>query len=161
MVNLPLGKIVEKDVDVEKVKYKEMLVRLMDQKFAGYVVVTIRGKSGIDEAVLVYDEGKIIGGAYEYLSYGKLLIGEDALQRIFNAFAAKIGYMDIVALDKDKMQLVLAFNSKIIFNTPITKKTVEKYLKTTFENKFEEEDIKEKKEDKESVLRKYNLNQVK
>ena len=156
-----MGKIIEKDVKLSKVKFKELFLRLMSQKFSGYVVVTVKGKSGIEESMMVFDESKIIGGAYEYLSFGKLLLGDDAKDRMFNALAAKVGYMDIVALTKDKMQLVLAFNSKTTFEQPIDKKSLEKTLKTTFDNKFESEDLKNKEVTRDDVLHKYNLKAVK
>ena len=115
MISLPRGKMVEKNADLLATDFLKKLVEMQKMGFTGYVALCVKGLSGLEEATVLYDEGKLVGCFYEYYKFNKTFEGREAFQRVLNASAAKNGVFDVIALKTEQVRLVLAVNEKIVF----------------------------------------------
>lgn len=159
-MNLPSGSVVKTDIDVASVDFLGLLKELKNKVFNGYLCITVKGKTGIEEGVVVLDNGKVEAVAYDYLAFVKGLIGSGALARVMNASSAKIGVIDIFQLTNEQVQLIIAFNEQAIV-VPSDEEL--RRLKTeTFLNTFEDEVVGGKAgESEKDLLKKYKVGGVK
>ena len=139
------------------VEFVALLNELMGKSFNGYLCITVKGGGGIEDGVLVFDNGKIVASTYEYLKHGKTLMGEPAFVRIVNAGAAHHGIVDIFQLANEQVEMVLAFNENAIF-VP-NEKDLKNLKVSEFSNFFEEQATKgeEKAASKSELMKKYRL----
>ncbi|MFH1750659.1 MAG: DUF2226 domain-containing protein [Candidatus Micrarchaeota archaeon] len=113
-MNLPPGIPVKTGIDIATIDFAALLRELKEKTFNGYLALTIQGGSGIEEGIVVFDNGKIVASFYEYFKFNKQLFGDLAFQRIVNSAAAIYGVSDIFQLTNDQVQLILAFNEQAI-----------------------------------------------
>lgn len=113
-MNLPGGKPLKTGLDVASTDFLKLLDELKLKKFSGYLCLTVKVE-GMEEGVLLFDAGKIVGSSYEYLRHGVKLSGEKAFVRVLNATAAKHGVMDLFMLNAEQVHLALAFNEDVVF----------------------------------------------
>ncbi|MFH1779744.1 MAG: DUF2226 domain-containing protein [Candidatus Micrarchaeota archaeon] len=158
-MNLPRGKPLKQGIDVATVNFKSLLNEIKNKKITGYMSITVKGITGIEDGTLIFDNGKIVGSAYEYLKYNKTFMGKEAFPRILNSTAAKKGIMDIYTLELEQIHLIFVVNEGMIF-TP-DERTVEKIKVDSFSPMFEEE-LKNSlyKNSKEDVLSKYKMGEI-
>lgn len=157
---MPSGVVVKTDVDVASVDFLGLLKELKNKVFNGYLCIAVKGKTGFEEGVMVFDNGKIEAVAYDYLAFNKSVVGSKALARVMNASSAKVGVLDIFQLSNEQVQLIIAFNEQAIV---VPSEDELKRLKTdVFSNSLEEEVVGgEKVETEKDILKKYKLSGVK
>ena len=95
---------------------------LLDKGFIGYAVLTIEGLDGVEEGLLFFREGRLVGAIYDFLKYGVTVYAQDALPAVFNAAAAEHGVLDAYSLSRQQMELVSAFQGKMVLANPLEKK---------------------------------------
>jgi hypothetical protein len=159
-VNLPAGSVIKTDVDVASVDFIGLLKELKGKVFNGYLCIAVKGKTGFEEGVIVFDNGKVEAVAYDYLAFNKGVVGSKALARVINASSAKLGVIDIFQLTNEQVQLIIAFNEQAIV---VPSEDELRRLKTeVFSNSFEDEITGGKEAETESdLLKKYKLSSVK
>lgn len=121
-MDLPVGEFLESGIIVKGNIVKEKVAALLETDFAGYVVITIEGRSGIEEGALLLQQNRAIGAIFDYLRFSKKVLGEEAVAHFFNAAKADFGVMDIISLTKQQIELIIAFNEKIELSRPILQK---------------------------------------
>ncbi len=162
-MNLPHGAPVKRAVDISVINFGALIKELKKKVFNGYLCEMVMGVGGIEEGVLLFDNGKIVAAWYDYLKYGKTIEGEGAIKRILNASAAKSGVLDIYQLTNDQVQLILAFNEKAIVvpdENSIINSKIEKFSEF-YENQIKEMIKSSEKESETEVLKKYKLGDIK
>ena len=102
-------------VDIGTTDVLNVVRELREKRFTGYLALCIKGQKGLEEATLLFDNGKVIGSGYEYYAYSKELFGEKAFQRFLNATAAKNGTLDAFETTLEQLHLVLAFHDEAVF----------------------------------------------
>ncbi len=159
-MNLPAGSVVKTDVDVASVDFLGLLKELKSKVFNGYLCIAVKGKTGFEEGVVVFDNGKVEAVAYDYLAFNKSVVGSKALARVVNASSAKQGVIDLFQLTNEQVQLIIAFNEQAIV---VPNEDELKRLKTeVFSNSFEEEITGGKEaETEKDLLKKYKVSGVK
>ena len=158
-MNLPSGVAIKTAIDVATIDFGALIKELRDKTFNGYLAITVQGIGGIEEGIVVFDNGKIVASFYEYFKHNKQVMGDLAFQRIMNASAANRGVVDIFQLNNDQVQLILAFNEQAICLP--TDSDVKK-LKVDDFSPFFEEQVKETAAtgNKGELMKKYKLGDV-
>ncbi|MBI5635862.1 DUF2226 domain-containing protein [Candidatus Micrarchaeota archaeon] len=157
-MNLPAGKALKTGLDAASIDFSSLVAELSNKKLIGFACVTIGDGSGIEEGVLVFDEGKTVASDYEYLKYGVTLFGKEAFKRIVNASNAKYGTIDVYQLTSEQLHLALSFNEQAIWVPSPNDLRVDK---KSFDKSFEQQVIDEAKNlDKSELLKKYKLSDV-
>lgn len=158
-MNFPTGTPVKTAIDAQAVDFVALLKELKGKLFNGYVCLTIQGRGGIEEGVIVYDNGKIVGCSYEYLAHQREFLGDAAFSRTMNASLASNGIIDVFQLRNDQVQLILAFNEKIICLPSDAE--LDKFNSTQFNSAFEDEARRATTQaDRPSLLKKYGVGAI-
>ncbi|HLD75533.1 MAG TPA: hypothetical protein VI874_00820, partial [Candidatus Norongarragalinales archaeon] len=63
-MNLPSGKPLKTQVDIGTTDVLNVVRELREKRFTGYLALCIKGQKGLEEATLLFDNGKVIGSGY-------------------------------------------------------------------------------------------------
>ncbi|MFA6064600.1 MAG: hypothetical protein WCW44_01200 [archaeon] len=150
-MNFPVGTVLFKgDVPFDLFSTAQ---KLFDKKFNGYLILTVKGHF-IEEGVLFFREGEINGAIVECLSISSIIKGNDALEYFFNQTKGN-GYYQCVELTRSQIDLITAFDEKLLAPTKIVLKDLPKIIPNTFLPKFE------RTSEKKSALDAYGLGELK
>ena len=143
-MNVPVGipKIRGKKLSAGTIA--EDLGTFMDQNGTGYFCITIKGKYGLEEGLIVIENGQAIGSYYEYLNFGKSFHAKEGLVRTLNAFHAKHGVYDCFELSVQQIELLKIFNEDMLFLEPMDYSALDGMIPVSFSTKFEEELVSKK-----------------
>jgi len=154
-LNLPYGTPVKTGIDVAAVDFVALLKELLVKSFNGYACITINGGNGVEEGVVLFDNGKVVASFYEYFKHVKTVQGDHAFVRVMNASSAKDGVIELFQLSNEQVQLILAFNEQAIsiptekdyknFKTASFSRTLEEQIRPPVENPSEAEVLKKYK----------------
>ncbi len=160
-MNVPTGEPIERGTKVPKINPRQYIESLMDKDFDGYISITIKGETGLEEGTLVYQEGEIVSSDYLYFRYNKQYKAKDGLKRTLNAFNSRNGIIDTYKLSSHQTQLILTMNRDCKLMEPINKEKLDIPRKFTLE--YEEELIEEetKQLTREQLMKKYGLTGLK
>jgi hypothetical protein len=138
-MNIAAGDPLERGKYLKDFEPKEYLLRLMNEKFNGYVCISIHGKTGIEEGVIVLHNGLIVSSDYEYFRYNKRVKGNEGIKRCLNAFLSGTGIVDSFSLSPYQVQLILTLNEDCALTTKIEASTLA--LPSTFSQAYEDEQV--------------------
>jgi hypothetical protein len=162
-MNIASGTPVQKGVTLSDVNPKEHVVKLMREKFNGYTCVTIKGKNGVEEGVLVFHDGNIVSSDYEYYRYNKRYTAEEGLIRTLNAFLASKGVVDSFSLSPYQVQLIMTLNDDCNLKNEIMSASSLPFP-NAFSYSYEDALMETKRETKEYakdvLLKKYGLSRM-
>ena len=162
-MNIPVGELVGENFSLKGVVLSQKIIGLMRESFTGYLVLTSEGRGGVEEGLVLLREGIAIGAMYEYLKFGKIVFGNQALGLLLNAGMAEFGVMDVAKLSKQQAELVIAFNEKVGLEVSIAASDLEKILPKEYNAKLAEGAIEKelkKKESKFDIFKKFGLGGV-
>jgi len=159
-MKVPTGEPVERGRKVEKISPKHTVHSLLDSDFTGYNTITIHGETGLEEGIIVYKNGEVIGSEYIYFKYNKSYRAEEGLKRSMNALNSNNGIMDTYKLSSHQLQLTKTMNEESMLTEPKTKEELE--LPTSFSTEYEEELMKEETKEltQDQLLKKYGLTEL-
>ncbi|MCX6803904.1 MAG: hypothetical protein NTY48_05030 [Candidatus Diapherotrites archaeon] len=131
-MNFPVGEVPDRgDVPLDIVA---KVGELSSMRFNGYLVIAVRGQF-VEEGILFFREGEIIACIVECLAIEKTFKGKDALEFFFNQTKG-FGYFQCVSLSKSQVDLVTAFDEKLLLGSKIDLKDIPKLLPSAFSPKF-------------------------
>ena len=162
-MNLPVGDIIEENLILSEVDVKGLIEALIDRQFTGYIVNTIEGIAGIEEGVLLFKKGDLLGSFYEYTNHEKSIFGKNAIDPTFNSLAAEKGIMDIISLSSQQADLVTAFNDKIKIVQMFKRSELLGLVRRRFSTSFAQNTLKNvvgKGESRKSVLKRLGLSEI-
>lgn len=156
-MKIPTGEPVERGTKIPKISPRHTIESLMKDKFTGYSAITIHGRTGLEEGIMIYKDGKIIGSEYMYFKYNKRYKSKEALMRSLNALNSRNGIIDTFKLTSHQIQLTKTMNEEAILFESIGKEELE--IPSSFTTGYEEELIEKKTKEltKEELLKKYGL----
>lgn len=163
-MNLPVTNPVVKNVPLEKIDVPKLFTELCEKNFEGYSYLTILGKYGFEESILILSKGKVIGSMFLIAGYDVELYGKDAMSLCLNCYGSNNGILNLFGLSDDQTKLILLFNDKINHTINIVDKKKNflfknlKYTDTLLNNLLKEK-IKEEKT-KKQILNEFNLNDL-
>jgi len=159
-MNLPIGEMVSQGVNFKEVDGKKLVESFFDKKFSGYLVVTIEGTNGIEEGIILFKDGRLVGAFYDYDLAGITVFGDTSIPHVFNSFAAEHVVADIVSLSNQQVDLVTAFNDKSKIEKPINRGQIGKLIPKVFSAQLAQSvlsEIKTEKESKKDIFKKLGL----
>lgn len=162
-MNLPVGSVEKQGLKLEETDLVKKIAEYLKEKFVGYLVLTIEGFDGVEEGLLFLKNGQAIGAIYEFTKYGKIIYGEEALPVVINAGAAEKGVIDICALTSQQLDLVLAFNDKILLKKNRSAKDIHGLKPRAFDDSHAKKHLAgllEKEASKLEILRKFGLGKI-
>lgn len=112
-MNIPQGKPILKNTALKGINYQNMLTDLINKKFNGYICITIKDIFGIEDSVIILEDGIIKGAYHNFIDKSKDIFGDDALKIFMSNITANIGTIEIYSLSKEQTELVLTFNDKL------------------------------------------------
>ncbi|MFA4855009.1 MAG: DUF2226 domain-containing protein [archaeon] len=118
-MNIPVGTIEEQRKAFSESNPFEKLAGLLRTGFDGYLIATIEGVSGLEEGLLLIRDKEITGAVFEALRINKQLFGPEALRLVFNLLRAKKGVFDVNRLSRQQIDLIIAFNEKLVLSKPL------------------------------------------
>lgn len=149
-MNLPVLNPVVKNVPLDRIIPDKLFLDLSEKRFEGYIYLTIYGKYGFEESIIVFSKGDIDGFIFLINGYDIELYGKEASGFCLNCFGAKQGILNLFALTGDQIKLILLFNEKIKYSLAVTKsKNISilkdiKYNESIIDNLLKEKVKKEK-----------------
>ena len=130
-MNFPVGQVKMKgDVPFDLVSVYQ---KLSQEVFSGYIIQSVRGNF-IEEGVLFFRSGEAMGCVVECLPAQALLKGEEAFSFFLNQTKGT-GFFQCVELTRSQVDLVVAFDEKILFNK-IALKDLPKMIPSAFLPRF-------------------------
>ena len=162
-MNLPVGNVLKEGVNLKDVKFSNIISTLMKEAFTGYLVLTVEGYSGIEEGLILFRKGKIIGSIFDYSKFQVTVYGTSALEQSFNSSNVPFGVFDICALSTQQVDLVTAFNEKIKIEITVTAKNLNKLISKKYETKYAKKVLAnalKREETKFDVFRKLGLSSI-
>lgn len=162
-MNLPIGDVIEQNLNLREFDAKGTVSGLFDRMFSGYVVATIDGFDGMEEGVLLFKKGSIVGSIYEYTNYGIVVFGEPAMVQTINSMAAPWGVADVYSLSTQQVDLVTAFNDKIKITKDIQKRDIAGLFGKPFSDQYARQvlgEVLKQHESRETVFKKLGLSRL-
>lgn len=158
-MNIAAGVPLERGKYLGEFSPQEYLSSLMKQKFNGYVCACIRGRTGLEEGVLVFHNGEIASVDYEYYRYNRNFMAADGLARCLNALLAKSGIVDSFSLSPYQVQLVLTLNEDCNLKEKVNEQALLKMMPRVFNQSYEDAltPIKSAEVSREDLLKKYGI----
>jgi hypothetical protein len=138
-MNFPVGEIMAKEFlpdDIQKI-----ILDLNKKNFSGYIVQSV-SESCFEEGVLFFKEGELLGAVTECKEAGNELKGNEAFVQFLNQTKGR-GYYQIVKLTESQVDLVVAFDKKILMGSKINLKGLPKLIPSKFEDKFTKQSEKQ------------------
>ncbi|MCD6415052.1 MAG: DUF2226 domain-containing protein [Candidatus Diapherotrites archaeon] len=159
-MSIPVGTQKIKGEKVSANKLLEDVHAFMEQNSTGYFCITIKGKYGMEEGLLIIENGRAIGANYEYLNFDKAFNANDGLTRVLNAFHAKYGIYDCFELSVQQIELLKIFNENMLFLEPMDYQVLEGMIPVSFSYEFEEALVSKKATTREDVLKARRLSEI-
>jgi hypothetical protein len=134
-MNFPVGKVVSKGA--MPLSLVDLLEQCDQKKFNGYVIVSVLGNF-VEEGVLFFRVGEVYACCVECMSVKKLIKGDDA----FNYFLKQSrgnGFFHLIELSRSQVDLVTAFDDKLLLVNKIPLKDIPKMIPDVYEPQFVEE----------------------
>lgn len=131
-MNFPVGQVVSKaplPIDFEVI-FNEFQKRL----FNGYVIQSVSGDC-IEEGVIFFREGEIVACIVECLALKQTYKSSEALNYFFNQTKG-IGFFQVIELTRSQVDLVTAFDEKMLITNKISLKDLANLIPNKFESKF-------------------------
>ncbi|MFA5763371.1 MAG: hypothetical protein WC915_01005 [archaeon] len=150
-MNFPVGDIIAKAY--LPVNFNTISSELEKINFNGYIIQSVKG-SVIEEGVLFFRDGKINACIVECKTSKITLKANEAFNYFLNETKGQ-GFFQTVKLTRTQVDLVTAFDEKILIKSEVNLKELAKLIPDSFTDKF---NIPVEKED---VLNKYGLGSLK
>lgn len=132
-MNYPVGQIIMKGTS--KFDIVDVATKLGEKVFNGYLILTVKGHF-VEEGVLFFREGAMFACIVECLKLEKNVKGREALDYFLNQTKGK-GYYQVVELTRSQVDLVTAFDEKLLLGQEVTLKDLPKLVPLAFANRFE------------------------
>ncbi|MDO8628084.1 MAG: DUF2226 domain-containing protein [Candidatus Diapherotrites archaeon] len=159
-MNLPVGNPVEQGTELKNFHLVEKTQKLLQNSFTGYVVGTIDGFDGVEEAIIFMKKGEVIGALHEYSKHVIETYGDAAFKACLNCFGADKGIVDVYELTAQQIDLVIAFNEKFQVSSGIGREGLKAFKVSKYTSELAQEDLKGVSKDSESrysLLKKLGL----
>ncbi len=131
-MNFPVGKVVSKAP--LPVNFGIIFEELNNCKFNGYIIQSVKGNC-MEEGAIFFRDGEIIACIVECMTLKQIFKSDQALDYFFNQTKGE-GFFQAVELSRSQVDLVTAFDEKILTTSKISLKDLPKLIPNSFEAKF-------------------------
>lgn len=151
-MNFPVGKIVSKGS--LPLSIVDLIEQCNQKKFNGYVIFSVLGNF-IEEGVLFFRDGVNYAACVECMSVKKSIKGDEAFSYFLKQTKGK-GFFHLVELSRSQVDLVTAFDEKLVLVNKIPLKDIPKLIPNVYEPQFRAEVVESRLD-----LDKYGLGELK
>jgi len=166
-MELPIGNPIGTDMNLGKADFTKLVPKFEGLKLNGYLVMDLLTNNGVEEGLLLFNNGKITGCSYNYLNKNKIINGDKALELTMKACAGR-GVFDLYELDSKSIELAKTFNKDILISKDTDNAKALNLIPKVFEETYlekekapkklpAEEAPKEGPVNKEDVFKKYGI----
>ena len=159
-MNIPVGTLKIQGKTLSANSITNDISDFMAQGRIGYICVTIKGEHGVQEGMLIIENGLLIGSHYEYLSLEKRFNAREALERTLNAFYAVKGVYDSYELTVQQIELLKIFNEDMLFLEALDQTALQGMIPMQFSAQYEKDAIEEKEKTKKDLIDERGLTEV-
>lgn len=162
-MNLPVGEIIEENLALDELDVRGLISALVEKQFTGYIVNTVGGTAGIEEGVLLFKHGILVGSFYDYSNYGVIVFGKDAVAFVFNSFAAQKGVVDIMSLSTQQADLITAFNDRLKLTITFKKSDLLGLIRANYDSGFAQKalaNVVDNGETRKNVMKRLGLSEL-
>jgi hypothetical protein len=138
-MNFPVGQVLKKGELPTAVS--KVIQELSSSSFSGYIIQSIKSWC-VQEGVLFFRDGKVVASVVECILAQQILKSNEALSEFLNQTNAK-GYYQVVELSRSQVDLITAFDEKILFAGEIALKDVTKLIPNKFTERFAVGELRE------------------
>ncbi len=131
-MNFPVGTVISKAP--LPINFLVIAQEFNNRQFNGYIIQTVKGNC-IEEGVIFFRNGEMIACVVECLTLKQTFKSNDALNYFFNQTKGE-GFFQAVELTKSQVDLITAFDEKILLSNKISLKDLAKLIPDSFEAKF-------------------------
>jgi len=146
-MDLPLGTSLRSGLKTGETNLLQILSNMISKGFSGYIISTVEGYLGIEQGMLLFKKGRAAGAYYEFVSHSVEVSSDPAVRLILNSFLARHGIIDINALTIQQIDLITAFQEKILTSEPIDEKKLNRIFPKTFNKELAKQYVKQKVEE--------------
>ena len=133
-MDLPLGASLREGLKTGESDLHQIMTNMVRNEFSGYLICTIEGPTGIEQGALLFKKGNTVGAYYEFISQAVEVSGDSAVRLVLNSFAAKNGVIDINTLSIQQIDLITAFQEKILTSEGIDEKRLARLYPKQFDS---------------------------
>ncbi len=165
-MDLPAGTPIREGMDTGSVDFRKLFPTLSQHDLTGYLAVDIMTNNGIEEGILLLNNGEVVAAEYIYVAKEIFVRGDGALPLVMNACVGE-GRFDICELGADELLYAREKNREDVLKYKPTEKELLALLPDTFTEKVPDQKteavIKPEKITKaggvsrEDVLKKYGI----
>jgi hypothetical protein len=137
-MNFPVGTVITKAP--LPINFTTVAEKFESIGFNGYIIQSVKGQC-IEEGVLFFRDGKMSACIVECLSLKQTYKGDEAISYFFNQTKGE-GFFQSVELSRSQIDLVTAFDQKILLSNKISLKDLAKLIPSKFRENFELSDEK-------------------
>jgi len=130
-MEIPAGTPIKEGLDTTTVDFRKLFPTLRDHHLTGYFAVDIMTNNGVEEGILLYNEGEIIAADYTYLAQGQTLDGDEGLKRVMNACAAN-GTFDVYEISTENIVVIREQNRTKVLKYKPTNEEIFGYIPDSF-----------------------------
>ena len=134
-MNFPVGLVVSKGQLPND--FSALAGQLNSKRFSGYVIQSVKSHY-IEEGTLFFREGEAVACVAECLALGRTVKGKEAFDFFLNQTKG-MGFFQAVELTRSQVDLVTAFDEKLLLGDKINLKDLPKLIPIAFSGKFEPE----------------------
>jgi len=138
-MNFPVGTVLKKGESPYNIV--EVLTELEKTEFNGYIIQSVKS-SCFEEGSLIIRLGSPIGSLVECMSNDKIFKANEALNYFMNQTKGN-GFYQVVELTRTQVDLITAFDEKLLFTEKIALKDVGRIIPSAFEDKFSTQENKQ------------------
>ncbi len=156
-MKIPVGKCSIKNRKIEGDSAIQDLLQVLSKEKTGYMTITLKGRTGMEEGIVVIEKGRVIGAHYDYLNYESDYVAEKALKRCLNALDAEQGIYEIYTVSGEQCELMKVFNEDFLLLEPRSKERTDASIPMSFSYEYEENEVEEAEKTREEILKQYNI----
>lgn len=131
-MNFPVGNVVSKAH--LPINFELVFNEFNSRKFNGYIIQSVKSNC-LEEGVLFFREGEMIACMVECLKLKQVYKSNEALNYFLSQTKA-VGFFQAIELTRSQVDLVTAFDEKMLISNKISLKDLPKLIPNKFESKF-------------------------
>lgn len=156
-MKIPVGKCSIKSRKIEGDSAIEDFLKVLSREKTGYMTITLKGRTGMEEGIFIIENGKVIGAHYDYLNYESDYVAEKALKRCLNALNADQGIYEVYTVSGEQCELMKVFNEDFLLLESRDKDRIDASIPMSFSYEYEENEVEEAEETRKEILKEYNI----
>lgn len=145
-MDMPIGTSLRSGLKTRESNMLQVVSNMLSKGFTGYVICTVENLGGIEQGFLIFKKGEVSGAYYEFITHSVEVSGNPAIRLVLNSFLSPNGVIDINSLTAQQIDLITAFQEKILVSEAIDTRKLQKIYPRAFNKELSREYVKNQEE---------------